>query len=223
MLKYINYALIRTMFDPKLTIESGIARVGKIRGLRQLNILPNDEIYETVQEFRKLMQILYENEVLRIDFIKSTVEILKPEFKHYVNDLDFVVEDILSVLYGPYIKRALINGTYIQRSQTLEEAFMNAIEYGGDRLSVRHLFGNNGHFYVFEQSKCGPNLEEARQTYLRDGSFLYTVGKCKRGHGLKNFAYNESSVWYANLDPGYATLIYEKLSVNNQLAYSGNY
>ena len=202
------------MFDSKLTIESGIDRLGEIVDGRQINVLPNDPIFEQVREYHKAIQCLYDNDAIEVDpFEGGSISLLKPEFK---NEMDKVLPGGKSILATWYKTQASTRYSCSASSDmrnVFNEAFFNALEYGSEGgININHLVGRKGEFYSIVQVSGGPIMEDMRDTFVEGKSLRFVNTKYPRGCGSYNFGASSCSVWYANLDPGYATLIFDKSS-----------
>lgn len=202
------------MFDPQLTIESGIDRLGEIVDGRQINLLPNDPLFEKVREYRKAIQCLYDNDAIEIDALEvGSISLIKPEFK---NELEKVLpggKSILATWYKTQASTRYSCSASHDMINVFNEAFFNALEYGSEGgININHLVGRGGEFYSIEQKSPGPILEDVNEKFLAGKSLRFVNGKYPRGCGSYNFGASSCSVWYANLDPGYATLIFDKSS-----------
>lgn len=199
------------MFDPELTIESGIERVGEILDGRSIDVSPNDPIFNQIREYREALHILYENDAIEVYL--GGVELVKPEFADLFEKVTPGGVGVLEAWRRQQVRARYYSSGSAHFSKVLDEALMNAFEYGdADEINIRHLVGREGEFYVISQKTPGPAFEEIQEKHLSGESLRYKKGKYPRGYGFHDFAERPGSVWYVDLDPGYATLIFDKSS-----------
>lgn len=202
------------MFDPTLSIDSGIERLGEIVDGRQINLLPNDTLFKKVREYRKAIQCLYDNDAIEIDVLEGgSISLIKPEFKDELEKVLPGGKSILATWYKTQASTRYSCSTSRDMMNVFNEAFFNALEYASEGgLNINHLVGRKGEFYSIVQKSPGPVLEDANEKFLAGKSLRFVNAKYPRGCGSYNFGASSCSVWYANLDPGYATLIFDQSS-----------
>jgi len=205
------------MFDPSLTFENGLDRIGEVLDFRMVEIEPNDPIFERTRQISAAWQTLFDENALSGN---GSAGIFGGHHLNSGNDrhkqlwtlVDIPVSIDEEVLLRAGKQRYMSADIYAR--VVIREAILNALEHGsGGKFSLLHLVGRNGEFLVVGQEKAGPSLEESVEKHSDGKLTNYFVGNQMRGCGLRSFAMNKQThVWYTDLQPGYALLIFAPLT-----------
>lgn len=201
------------MFDPSLTFENGLDRVGEVLDFRWVEIEPDDHIFERTRQVSAAWQALFDENALAGNgsagiFGGYHLGSGNDRHKQLWTLIDVPVSVDQEVLVRAGEQRYMSADIYA--CEVIREAILNALEHGrGGKISLLHLVGRDGEFVVVGQEKAGPALEETFQKHVDGKLANYFVGNQMRGCGLRSFAMSRvAQVWHADLQPGYALLIF---------------
>ncbi len=195
------------MFDPKLTIESGIDRLGEIVDGRQIEVKPDDTVFNSIREMRLNLQVLFDNDAVK-DLGLLGLDLQDDRFRNEYEKVFPNGQSPLGRWWKAQQKTKKFSMMNLNSTRLLDAALMNVFEYASGQISIRHLMGSNGEFYLLAQESDGPAFDEPMKKFLRGEDLKYLNGKQQRGVGFQNYAKSDDSVWYADMNPGYATLIF---------------
>lgn len=194
------------MFNPSLTIELGIERIGDIVDGSQIEVPPNDPIFQHIRKSNLAVKTLLDEDAI-VDFggVFGGIHLVKDSYRQIFNEA-FPPEDYDAQIF----KRAPTRFSNPSGNADLavREAIINALEHGaGKGIAVRKLVGTKGELFVIAQGEAGPALEPVLERYNRGQLTNYFVGKHTRGNGMRQYSKSRAQVWYTQLESGYALLI----------------
>lgn len=201
------------MFDPTLTIESGIERLGEIVDGRAIELPADDPVLIRAQRSRRAVQILFDRMMVVTHGIWgfSLKRFADPDSAALYEEVK-CGDDHHWILPLTPVRFQSSVGAY----QAVREVILNAIEHGGARgISFRQLVGTSGELFVVAQGVPGPALEPILERQQTVGLSNYFSGKQLRGCGFRALAQCEDSIWYASPlgDSSYAFLIFAPADV----------
>jgi hypothetical protein len=195
------------MFDPTLTIDSGIERLGEVLDGRAIELPPNHPVILYAQRYRAGMQYLIDNgQMFNGSFgLQLSLHASRNSQALYEQIKKDPADELLAL--APLRFRSAILA-----HSSVREAILNVLDHGSSEgCSFRHLVGSGGEFFVIAQETAGPPLERILLNQQNGTLSNYLSGSVKRGCGFRNLASSQNvHVWYASPleDHSYALLIF---------------